>query len=95
MSFRPNSPFPWGAAGIAVVCGAIYSRFSNMIAVGVVVPIVNSVFFVGLAIFAFNKLKAKGLVGNAGRKRGYRRRFLSVNGGRGGASRNGGNYLFG
>lgn len=57
-SFRPDSPFPWTAAGVAIVCGAIYYKISNVVAVGMFVPIVNGVFFVCLAVFAFYKLKA-------------------------------------
>lgn len=77
LSFRPHSPFPWGAAGVAVVCGTIYLKFSNITAVGVFVPIVNSIFFVGLALYAFNKLKAGGVIDRARKKgRGRRRGFL-------------------
>lgn len=79
LSFRPDSPFPWGAAGVAVVCGAIYLTFSNIIAVGVFVPIVNSIFFIGLAIYAFNKLKAGGVIDRARKKgRGRQRGFLKT-----------------
>lgn len=58
MTFRPDSPFPWHAAGVACVCGGVYYKFSNVVAVGIFVPIVNGIFFVGLAIFAFLKLRA-------------------------------------
>lgn len=100
MSFRFDSPFPWGAAAVAVVCGAIYLTFSNIIAVGVFVPIVNSIFFVGLAIYAFNKLKGGGVIDRARKKgRGRRRGFLKTgvtSVGRGnGSTRKSVSYLFG
>ena len=59
-SFRTDSPFPWSAASVAVMCGAIYYKISNVVAVGMFVPVVNGAFFVCLAVFAFHKLKAKG-----------------------------------
>lgn len=60
MTFRPDSPFPWHAVGVACTCGGVYYKFSNVVAVGSFVPIVNGVFFVGLATFAFLKLRAAG-----------------------------------
>lgn len=73
LSFRPDSPFPWGAAFVAVICGAVYYRLSNVVAVGMLVPIVNGVFFVCLAVFAFHKLKAKGATDNDVRRKRSRR----------------------
>ncbi|CAM9859255.1 unnamed protein product [Scytosiphon promiscuus] len=61
LSFRADSPFPWGAALVAVVCAAVYFKLSNVVAVGIFVPVVNSVFFVGLAVFAIHKLRDKGV----------------------------------
>ncbi|CAM9295602.1 unnamed protein product [Hapterophycus canaliculatus] len=70
-SFRPDSPFPWGAALVAVACGITYFKLSNVVAVGMFVPVVNSVFFVGLAVFALHKLKDKGAF-ESGRAKGGR-----------------------
>lgn len=76
-TFRPDSPFPWSAAAVAASCCAFYYKFANVVAVGMLVPVVNGVFFVCLAIFAFYKLKAaseskpwKGAGGRVKDKRG-------------------------
>eukprot|EP00752_Nemacystus_decipiens_P007119 g6377.t1 len=69
-SFRSDSPFPWGAALVAVACGAVYHKVSNVVAVGMFVPVVNGVFMVCLAAFAFHKLKEKGAFQGGRGKRG-------------------------
>lgn len=75
-SFRSDSPFPWGAALVAAACGAIYYKVSNVVAVGMFVPVVNGVFMVCLAAFAFHKLKEKGaLEGGRGKRGRDRRRY--------------------
>lgn len=71
-SFRSDSPFPWSAAAVAVACGAIYYQVSNVVAVGMFVPVVNGCFMVCLAAFAFHKLRDRGAF--EGGKRGRRRK---------------------
>lgn len=106
-SFRSDSPFPWGAAMVAVACGTVYFKLSNVVAVGMFVPVVNSVFFVGLAVFAFHKLKDKGALETGRRGKGHQprtsaggvvRKSGAWKGRRKGAVRgrgNGSTYLFG
>lgn len=72
-SFRSDSPFPWGAALVAAACGTIYYKVSNVVAVGMFVPVVNGVFMVCLAAFAFHKLKEKGAFEGGRGKRGRQR----------------------
>lgn len=72
-SFRSDSPFPWAAALVAAVCGVVYYKVSNVVAVGMFVPIVNGVFMVCLAVFAFHKLKEKGAFEGGHGKRGRQR----------------------
>lgn len=57
-TFRPDAPFPWSAAAVALGCSGLYYKFSSIIAIGILVPIVNGVFFVCLAVYAFSKIKA-------------------------------------
>lgn len=84
---------------MAVVCGAIYYKISNAVAVGMFVPIVNGAFFVCLAIFAFHKLKAKGKLEDGRERRRRRVGAASRKGrvGKVGAQRGGrgSTYLFG
>lgn len=92
-SFRSDSPFPWGAALVAAACGAVYYKVSNVVAVGMFVPVVNGVFMVCLAAFAFHKLKEKGTFEGGRGKRGdqrqrYRQQHRAVGGG-GGVARKG------
>lgn len=88
-SFRSDSPFPWGAALVAAACGAAYYKVSNVVAVGMFVPVVNGVFMVCLAAFAFHKLKEKGAFEGRRGKRGrqgqrYRQQQRGAAGGGGG-----------
>lgn len=110
-SFRADSPFPWGAALVAVACGTIYYKVSNVVAVGMFVPVVNGVFLVCLAAFAFHKLRDKGLFEGGREKKIRRRQQLQQGRGRvvrkrggwrerrreaaGGSGRGGSTYLFG
>jgi len=73
-SFRSDSPFPWGAAAVAVACGAIYYQVSNVVAVGMFVPVVNGCFMICLAAFAFHKLRDRGAFEGGRGQRGRRRR---------------------
>lgn len=100
-SFRSDSPFPWSAAGVALVCGTIYYKISNVVAVGMFVPIVNGVFFVCLTVFAFHKLKGTEAFGS-GRKTlrqrlggGSARRGARRRGARGSSHGGRSTYLFG
>ncbi len=93
-SFRSDSPFPWGAAAVAVACGTIYYQVSNVVAVGMFVPVVNGCFMVCLAAFAFHKLRDKGAFeggrGKPGRRRKYGRQQRRPVATGGGTSRKGG-----
>eukprot|EP00903_Cladosiphon_okamuranus_P005884 g5820.t1 len=85
-SFRSDSPFPWAAALVAVSCGAVYYKVSNVVAVGMFVPVVNGMFMVCLAVFGFQKLKEKGVFaggrGRTGRQRQrYRQQHRAAGGG--------------